>query len=152
MSSVFEPSVLAALVTRFEGLRPETQGRWGVLTVNEMLCHLADCTDWARGIRPTAGIQYPTRVHWSKWIALYTPLPWPRTIKTGPRFDPKVEGTRPAEFERDRRRAIESMVAMANTGPAQLVPAHMVFGPMTPTDWGRWAYRHAHHHLRQFGC
>jgi hypothetical protein len=29
--------------------------------------------------------------------------------------------------------------------------AHGVFGRMTLEDWQRWAYKHADHHLRQFG-
>ncbi len=28
---------------------------------------------------------------------------------------------------------------------------HPVFGLMTRAQWGRWAYRHMDHHLRQFG-
>jgi hypothetical protein len=31
------------------------------------------------------------------------------------------------------------------------VLAHRVFGLMTVADWQRWAYKHADHHLRQFG-
>jgi hypothetical protein len=34
---------------------------------------------------------------------------------------------------------------------ADATSSHGAFGPMTPADWHRWAYRHTDHHLRQFG-
>lgn len=151
MRTILDPAALAALVGRFEALRPDAQRRWGTLTPNEMLCHLADATDWVQGRTNPTGLTFPTRVSWTKWIALRSPLPWPRGYPTRPGFDPRLEGTRPEEFERDRRRTIESMTALAAAPASQLAPAHMGFGPMSRDDWGLWAWRHAHHHLRQFG-
>jgi hypothetical protein len=151
MSTILDPTRLSSLLARFEALRLDAPRRWGTMTPNEMLCHLADATDWVQGRRPQPELVLPTRVHWTKWIALYTPLPWPRGYPTRAAFDPRREGTKPAEFERDRRRAIESTGTLAETPADRLVSAHMIFGPMSRGDWGRWAYRHADYHLRQFG-
>ena len=30
-------------------------------------------------------------------------------------------------------------------------PRHAIFGAMTASDWMRWGFLHADHHLRQFG-
>jgi len=34
---------------------------------------------------------------------------------------------------------------------AQLSGDHPLFGALTATEWGKFSYRHADHHLRQFG-
>lgn len=151
MSTIFEAAPLERLVERLRTLPGTATRRWGTLTVGEMFCHLADATDWAQGIRVPPGIEYPATVKWVKWIALYLPFPWPKGYPTKPGFDPKREGTKPGDLERDRRRCIDSLVALSGATEDRLAPAHMGFGPMTRTDWGRWAYRHADHHLRQFG-
>lgn len=152
MSSIFESTSLERLVSRFTALSASAQRRWGTMSVGEMVCHLADATDWVQGIRVPTGIEFPANVRWIKWIALYLPFPWPKGYPTKPGFDPKLGGTKPSDFERDRKRCIDSLVALARSPADKLAPAHMGFGPMTHEDWGRWAYRHADHHLRQFGA
>ena len=151
MITILDPAALAGLVGRFGAIRPDAPRRWGTLTAAEMLCHLADATDWVQGRTNPPGLSFPTRSHWTKWVALYTPIPWPRGYRTRPGFDPRLEGTKPDEFERDRRRTIESLTALAATPAARLAQAHMTFGPMAQKDWGRWAWRHGDYHLRQFG-
>jgi hypothetical protein len=65
--------------------------------------------------------------------------------------DPRAGGTKPKDFEQDRRRVVEALRALALAPDASLCASHAVFGRMTPGDWRRWAYRHFDHHLRQFG-
>jgi len=39
------------------------------------------------------------------------------------------------------------------TGPREGAgPAHPLFGPMTWRQWGVATYKHADHHLKQFGA
>ena len=39
------------------------------------------------------------------------------------------------------------------SGPeAQLSGDHPLFGALSAAEWGRFSYRHADHHLRQFGA
>lgn len=123
------------------------------MTAGEMLCHLGDAHESVMGVRiapgPTpTGVPRPTL----KWVALYTPVPWPKGATTRPGVNPRIDGTRPGEFERDRGRAIASLKALAAAPPTTLAAAHFAFGPMSARDWHRWAYRHVTHHLRQFGC
>ena len=65
--------------------------------------------------------------------------------------DPKADGTRPSDFDRDLVRAIAGLKGIASAAPRDLEPVHGIFGTMSLRDWQRWAYRHTHHHLRQFG-
>lgn len=149
MSSLEKPEALAQLIGRLERLRPETPRRWGKMSAGEMLCHLADVSASVLG-RAGSPPGKPRRL--IKWIALYSPVPWPKgRIKTPRRADPQAEGTRPADFEEDRQRAVEGLKSLASAPTSGLPGDHFIFGAMSSRDWRRWAYRHTDHHLRQFG-
>ena len=151
MRTVAEPAVLKSLVKRLKALRTDSRRRWGSLTPHEMLCHLGDATGMVLGRRPRTRPLRERRRPLVKLLALWSPIPWPHGWPTNPSHDPRAEGTRPSEFESDRERAIEGIEAVAGAGPDELISAHGVFGTMSTRDWQRWAYRHTHHHLRQFG-
>lgn len=143
---------LRSLEQRLRQLRPNTPGRWGMLTAAEMLCHLGDAQESVLGIRippgpPPSGVPHPVL----KWLVLYAPIPWPKGAKTRPGVNPRIDGTRPGDFQRDRERAIASLKGLAVAAPTSLAARHFMFGPMSARDWHRWAFRHVSHHLGQFG-
>ncbi|MHC4091121.1 MAG: DinB family protein [Planctomycetota bacterium] len=148
MKTVTDPAVLTQLVGRLNALRPDTQRRWGTLTAGEMLCHLGDA---AASVLNQASSEAGPRRPLLKWIALSSPLSWPRGLPTPPDVDPRGDGTKPGDFEADRQRAIEGLRTFAAAPASALTSSHGAFGPMTARDWQRWAYRHTDHHLRQFG-
>lgn len=152
MRTIADDQVLSSLVERLRQLHPETARRWGTLTAGEMLCHLGDANESVLGTRtvpgsPASAAAGPVL----KWMALYAPLPWPKGAKTRPGVDPRLGGTRPGDFEKDRERVIGSLKSLAMAAPATLSARHFMLGPMSARDWHRWAYRHATYHLRQFG-
>jgi Protein of unknown function (DUF1569) len=68
-----------------------------------------------------------------------------------PEADQEIGGTRPTDFSRDLdelRRLIHRFEGAA----ARLSGEHPLFGTLSPTEWGTFSYRHADHHLRQFGA
>lgn len=149
MSSVADPAAILRLETRLCALRPDSPRQWGTLSPAEALCHLADGA--ARVLGRPGGEPGPERT-FRKWVAFRSPLPWPRGARTPPEIDPRASGTRPTDFEVDRKRAVEGLRAVAAATGVALPRSHALFGAMTPGDWHRWAYRHTDHHLRQFGC
>lgn len=152
MRTIRDEGALRSLVERLNRLGPDTPGRWGVLTAGEMLCHLGDAHESVLGERVSTELTTSRRSRpLFKWLALYAPVPWPKGVKTRRGVDPRTEGTRPADFERDRERAIASLERLALADPTTLPAQHFLFGPMSARDWQRWAYRHVTHHLRQFG-
>ena len=149
MKSVAQPEILDQLVTRLNALRPGTERCWGTMTSAEMLCHLGDCT---QSVLTSAGRKpgRPRPRPFIKWFALYSPVPWLRgRIKTRVEVDPKAGGTKPGDFETDRRRAIDGLRALASA--TAFPPAPFMFGVMTAQDWWVWGFKHTDHHLRQFG-
>lgn len=148
MKSIAEPAVIEELVRRLEGLTPSTPRRWGTLSPHEMLCHLADATDSVLGGPGRAAARsWP----WRRWLALYTPIPWPHGLRTPAHVDPRKGGSRPALFAQDRERVLAGLRALAAAPETALPASHGHFGAMRAQDWRRWAYRHTDHHLRQFG-
>ncbi len=148
MTSIADSVVLQGLVERLGAVRPDSPRQWGTLTAAEMLCHLGDAT--ASVMSRAGSAPGPSRPI-MKWIALRSPLSWPKGLKTPERVDPKAGGTKPSDFEADRRRAIDGLRTFAAAPAESLAPGHGAFGRMTLRDWHRWAYRHTDHHLRQFG-
>jgi hypothetical protein len=152
MKRISDPETLNSLVARLRQLRPDSPRRWGTLSAGEMLCHLGDAHESVLRTRvppgpPPSAVSRPIY----KWLALYAPVAWPRGVKTRPGVDPRIDGTRPSDFERDRERTIATLTAITKAAPANLSPVHFKFGPMKARDWYVWAYRHVDHHLRQFG-
>ena len=148
MPSIADPRTLDGLIRRLECLTPETARRWGTLTAHEMLCHLADASTSILG-RPGGPVVPPRRLR--RYLALYTAIPWPRGLPTPTSVNPREGGTRPAEFERDRARAVEGLRAIGVAADAAFPSSHRQFGGMRAADWKRWGYRHTDHHLKQFG-
>jgi hypothetical protein len=87
-----------------------------------------------------------------KWIALYAPMTWPRGIQTRPEVDQEATGSSPTDFIADIADVETLLKAIAAGSARRDWPAHPIFGPMSRTDWLRWAYLHTDHHLRQFGA
>ena len=152
LRTIADPETLDELLSRLARLTPESQRRWGTLTPAELLCHLGDAGDAVLRLRVTPGpapAVKPSRL--LKWLAVWSPVPWPKGAKTRPGSDPKQLGTRPGDFEADRERVVAGLRGMATAEPGTLLPVHFRFGSMSQKDWQRWAYRHMDHHLRQFG-
>ena len=148
MPSIAEPTVLDGLEGRLRALRADTRRLWGTLTPEEVLCHLGDAaTNVVGRLGDPAAVSRPLR----KWVALQSWIPWPHGAETSPQSNPRIDGTRPSDFERSRERAITALRALAGVSPELLPSSHKVFGAMSPSDWLRWAYKHTDHHLRQFG-
>jgi hypothetical protein len=84
-----------------------------------------------------------------RWVALHTPLPWPKGVPTRPEIDQAAGGgTPPANWDTDcaaLRRWLETF------SDVQRFKDHPIFGPLNRDEWMIWGYRHVDHHLRQFG-
>jgi hypothetical protein len=143
---------LDRLLARLARLTPDASRRWGTLTPAEMLCHLGDAGESVLGIRVPPGPSPSGRPNpIVKWLAIYSPMPWPKGVETRPGVNPHKEGTRPVDFEQDRTRVVEGLRKLATAPTDGLSKVHFRFGPMERKDWLQWAYRHVDHHMRQFG-
>ena len=151
MSDLHDPSAKVAILARLEGLEPDRPRVWGRMNAHQAVCHLNDSFEWAAGRRdakPIKGPPIPAIV--MKGVALYLPLPWPKGVPTMPEADQMKGGTPPGDFGDDRAQLVELIEEFAAAPEGKRRPPHPIFKSMSRTDWGRWAYRHVDHHLRQF--
>ena len=141
----------AEILRRLKTIRADSPRKWGRMSAHQMICHLSDSFLAVTGQRPASVASGPLQRTVVKWVALYAPLNWPHGIRTRPEVDQEVGGTRPSTFAADITQ-LEMLVELVTTRKSCFGPAHPIFGPMSDTDWMRWAYLHMDHHLRQFGC
>jgi hypothetical protein len=137
------------LVVRLGRLQPTSARQWGVMTSHEMLCHLGDSFSAVLGERQASARETWLSRTVVKWIALHTSVPWPQGVPTRPEVDPRRDGTKPGEFERDRTRVLGLLSRFAR--PDTQYGRHPGFGAMRRDEWLLWGYGHVDHHLRQFG-
>jgi uncharacterized protein DUF1569 len=146
--SLADPGMTEELVARLQKLHDKRPRAWGKMTAHEMLCHLGDSFEGVMGERPLSPADtWRTRTI-IKYIALHTSLPWPKGTPTRPEVVSTISGTKPANFDGDRERAIALLRRFVATDARYV--QHPVFGPLTRDEWLVWGYRHTDHHLRQF--
>jgi hypothetical protein len=151
MKSLAQPGDKADIVRRLQALGPDSSRRWGRMTVQQMVCHLADNARVAL-LQRSVSVYTPW---WArtvlKWGALWAPVQWPSGIPTRPELDQvRGGGTKPAELAKDiteLRGLVERMVTDTELGGRE----HPFLGKLSRAEWLRWAYLHMDHHLRQFG-
>ena len=146
-----EGTVRTQLLDRLARLTPTSSRQWGTLSAPEMLRHLIDSFDGCTGRRMLSPKSTFLSRTLFRYVALRLPMKWPPGYPTAREADPRREGTRPGDFEEDRR-MLATMIQTLGENPKS-VPwtSHPGFGEMSEWEWMRWSYLHVDHHLRQFG-
>lgn len=144
------PTILAQndrdlILQRLHRLTPERQPNWGTLTAPRLLCHLSDQLQVALGEKPITRRDTPLTRTLMKWLVIYSPLKAPPgKVATSP----EMLTTSPSDWKTDIERC-DSLIRRLALTPTTAV--HPKFGPLSYDGWGRLAWKHLDHHLRQFG-
>lgn len=149
MKTLMVPGDRQEILERVRNLKPDSPRRWGRMTPHQAVCHLNDSFLAVLGDKPVSLSTNWFKRTLMKWVALQTPMPWPKDLKTRPEMDQLSGGTQPVDFEYDRSALCASMDRFVSA--VQWAP-HPMFGQMVAEEWMRWGYLHMDHHLRQFGC
>jgi hypothetical protein len=145
MPMLHDPAYRLRLQARVRALRPDSPRRWGKMSVDQMLWHVSDAMEVARGTRPAAVQKTPLPRPIMKFLVLN--LPWPRGAPTMPMFLP--QGNYGFTAERDRcLRLIDELSAKRLEDEW---PDNPVFGKVKGRDVSRLHAKHLNHHLTQFG-
>jgi len=147
MSTLAHAATKATIRQRIERLTPVTTRQWGRMTPHQMVCHLTDGYRMSSGERQPKAVDNFISRSVVRWVALHTSLAWPKGVKTAAEADQEQGGTKPVEWDRD----IEELLRRVDAFKALEGHAHPMFGPLTEDEWNVWGFRHADHHLRQFG-
>jgi hypothetical protein len=151
LKSLSDAACLREILDRLNAVRTDSPRQWGRMNAHQMICHLSDSLLVAMGRRyaSVAEKQYGPLM---KWLALNMPMKWPQGVPTRPETDQEKLGTAAAEFAADVRMVLALTEEFARVPRSFTFARHPIFGNMSEAEWMRWAWLHADHHLRQFGC
>ena len=148
MGSILNEADRAEIGRRMRSLSVSTTGRWGSMSVTDMLQHLALSARMTLGeLSVPSANKRVFQMFPLKHLIIHV-LPFPKGAPTAPELKPRISES----FEEERTALLE-LLERIGTGPREGAgPAHPLFGPMTWREWGLVTYKHADHHLRQFGA
>ena len=148
MGSILNETDRAAITSRVRSLSSSSTRRWGTMDVTGMLkqLHLSALMALGEMEVPSANKRvfhaFPL-----KHLLLYV-VPFPKGAPTAPKLKPEAA----ASIEEERTALLE-LLERIGTGPRDGAgPDHPLFGPLTRREWGVVTYKHADHHLKQFGA
>jgi hypothetical protein len=149
MKTLFQPEVLAEVISRIDKLQPASPRQWGKMDVAQMMAHCSVSLDIA------SGKLNPPRIFIGRLFApffksIYTnDKPFGKNAPTGKQLVIADE----RDFVREHDQLKAKVRQFQDGGEAQCTRhPHPFFGDLTPYAWGRGMYKHLDHHLRQFGA
>jgi hypothetical protein len=146
MKSFWDADTREAALARIDRLTDSSKPRWGTMTVDRMLSHLAGSMRMALGELACEPKKLPIRFFPLKQLLIYL-LPFPKGAPTAPELLAGPE--RPVDGL--KREMHELFGKLAARRDAKEWPVHPAFGPLGARGWGVLTARHFDHHLRQFG-
>lgn len=148
MRSILNEANRAEIIRRMRSLSASSTARWGSMNVVSMLQHLHLSARMTLGeLTVPSAKKRVFQVFPLKHLIMYV-FPFPKGAPTAPELKPSVE----ASFEAERAALLE-LLERIGAGPSEGAgPSHPLFGPLTWREWGVLTYKHADHHLRQFGA
>lgn len=148
MGSILKESDRANIVRRMQSLTATSTRRWGTLEVVEMLQHLHLSAQMTLGdLTVPSSNKRAFQVFPLKHLILYV-LPFPKGAPTAPALKPGNK----TEFEAERTALLKLLELIAYAPHDREPPTHPLFGPLSWKEWGVVTYKHANHHLKQFGA
>lgn len=148
MGSILNEADRAEIVRRMRSLSLSSNGRWGSMDVASMLQHLRLSARMTLGeLAVPSANKRAFHMFPLKHLILYV-FPFPKGAKTAPALKP----TDKASFEEERAALLELLERIGTGSRDGKAPDHPLFGPLTWREWGVVTYKHADHHLRQFGA
>jgi oxepin-CoA hydrolase/3-oxo-5,6-dehydrosuberyl-CoA semialdehyde dehydrogenase len=146
-STFFRRLLGEALAALQEGSQP----KWGAMTAQQMVEHLAWVFEVSTGqAHVECAVPEARRERWKAF--LYDDAPMPREFR-----NPALVGGLPslrhpglAEAKAALSVEVDRFLDQCRATPSA-THIHPVFGPIATEEWARSHFKHAYHHLLQFG-
>jgi hypothetical protein len=149
MRSIFDSSTREEITRRINSLTPQHSAHWGKMNVLQMVKHGVLCEDMMHG---SIVIK---RVFIGRIIGpgilrktLRDEKPFGKNSPTSPVL--KTDNLANGDIEKEKSEWISRLNMYADFKNTTFV--HPFFGPMTKEQIGQFVFKHADHHLRQFGA
>lgn len=147
--NIFSKPVVEQIIERINSLTPTTQGKWGKMSVDQMLAHCNVTYELIYDdIHPKTNflMRFILKTFVKKVVT--NEVPYKQNSSTAPQFI--VKGDK--DFEAERKRLISYITKTQQLGESHFdgKESHS-FGALNKTEWNNMFYKHLNHHLTQFG-
>jgi len=146
MKTVFDQSTRDELISRIQSLNETSTAQWGKMNVSQMLKH---CTQWDEMALGKTKYKQSLLGRLFGKIALRNMLkdePMKKNLPTVSSFI--IKGN--SDVAEEKKKWIELLHGYASFSNDGFI--HPFFGAMTKENTGYVVYKHADHHLKQFGA
>ena len=145
MKSLLREDTRQGIRERIEALAPSARPLWGKMNAARMLAHCSAQLRMSWGEIPCKARKSPLGRPPIKQALVYF-VPWPKSAPTAPELiRPDTENWQAEKTD---------LLALVDRFPTAIQKSsapHPLFGKLSRRAWGRLAFRHLDHHLRQFG-
>ena len=150
MKDIFDEKEMGLVLGRIESLKPDTQRKWGKMSVAQMLAHCNVTYELIydnKHPRPGAFKQFLLRAFVKNIVVNETP--YKPGSPTAAVF--LIKGDK--NFEAEKARLMQYIRKTFDMGPAffEGKESHS-FGKLSLKEWNNMMYKHLDHHLNQFGA
>lgn len=150
MENIFDAKTAQNYIDRIYNLSPETQRKWGTMSVGQMLAHCNVSYEMvyepAKHKKPGTIAKFFLKKFVKKKVT--DENPYKQNIPTAPQF--KIVGDR--NFEEEKKRLIGFIQKTQQLGKEAFdgKVSHS-FGKLSAAEWNNMFAKHLNHHLAQFG-
>lgn len=151
MKNLFDPAVASDVKKRINHLRPDSERRWGQISVTQMLLHCNAGLQMATGVINPKRASFPGNVIGSliKPMVFGNDKPMRRNSPSVPELFPQISAE--SGFEQEQKRLCEAVETFAlRAAKCCSLHPHPFFGPLNSHQWAILMYKHLDHHLAQF--
>jgi hypothetical protein len=135
------PADTEQILNRMRRLRPDAQPAWGRMNVQV-------CSAIQR-IKVRLKNVLMLLSGWGLYASLkWRTISWPKCVPTTPQMDQKLNPAIGSSFEAD---VAELLAVCRQFSQTRQNRRHAIFGELSEEEWQVWGWRHADHHLPQFG-
>lgn len=150
MQNVFDAKDAQEYINRINNLTPETQRKWGKMSVDQVLAHLNVAYDLTFTPEKFPKPSFIAKFLLSKFVKpkITNEIPYKQSLPTRPVFIIADE----RNFEEEKAKLIGNIQRVQQLGREAFEGKENInFGKMTAQCWNNMFAKHLNHHLDQFG-
>ena len=150
MQNVFDAQDAQEYINRINNLTPETQRKWGKMSVDQVLAHLNVAYDLTFTPEKFPKPSFIAKFLLSRFVKpkITNEIPYKQSLPTSPVFIIADE----RNFEEEKAKLIGNIQRVQQLGREAFEGKENInFGKMTAQCWNNMFAKHLNHHLDQFG-
>ena len=150
MQNVFDAQDAQEYINRINNLTPETQRKWGKMSVDQVLAHLNVAYDLTFTSEKFPKPSFIAKFLLSKFVKpkITNEIPYKQSLPTSPVFIIADE----RNYEEEKAKLIGNIQRVQQLGKEAFDGKENInFGKMTAQGWNNMFAKHLNHHLDQFG-